>query len=174
MGPLPPSTSYLTLPDLPLPHVPRGIPSPFQAPILIVPFEKANPKKVLAEEYTAQLSPIVSTIFVFNIDPAYQGKTCTLALHVPLAFDFSAFSPLHINAPGGVTVSRVDNAVPMLSASGPVGSVASVDFGHDYNIASGPCEGGQRVGYQVDSVGGLTMDFFQLVNPPLGFFLLVN
>ncbi|KAH9883102.1 hypothetical protein J1614_000472 [Plenodomus biglobosus] len=144
-----------------------GAPTGPSTPNLIVPFDKANPKKVIGDGYTAQLSPTVSTVFVFDVDSVHQGKTCTLALHIPAAFDFPAFTPLHINAPGGVTVSRV-------GISRPIGSVASIDFGQNYNVASSPCEGGQEVGYQVDSVGGLTMDFFQMVNPPLGFFLLVG
>lgn len=174
VGPLPPSTSYLGLPELPVPHVPRGLPSPFQAPSLIVPFEISNPKKVIGDSYTAQLSPTVSTVFVFDVDSAHQGKTCTLALHIPPPFDFPAFTPLHINAPGGIIVSRVDGQVPTVGQTGTLGSVASVEYGSQNNVVSGPCEAGQKVGYQVDSVGGLTMDFFQMVNPPMGFFLLVT
>jgi len=127
-GPSPPSTSYLGLPDLPIPRVPRGLPSPFEAPNLIVPFEKADPKKVIGDSYTAQLSPSVSTVFVFDVSSTYQGKTCTLALRIPPAFDLPAFTPLHINAPGGISVSRVDGQTPAVGQTGPVGSVASVGY----------------------------------------------
>lgn len=139
-----------------------------------MPFEKANPNKVIGDGYTAQLSPTVSTAFAFDIDSAYQGKTCTLTLRIPPAFDFPDFTPLHINAPGGVSVVRVDAETLTGSQTKPVGSIASVGYNGQYNVASGPCEAGQRVGYQVESTGGLTMDFFQMVIPPLGFFLLIT
>lgn len=155
-----------------MPNVPRGLPEPFETPHLIIPIDKANPSNVTGNGYVAQLSPTVSTVFVFDVKPTQQGKTCTLTFDVPPAFDYPALAPLHIQAPGGIEVSRLRNTVsPNASVVGTIGSVA---LGSQYDVASFPCESGQTVRYQVDSIGGLTMDWFQMTNPPAGLFMLVR
>ena len=180
--PPPPSTTSqgLFLTDLPIPNVPHSLPEPFEAPHLIVPIDRANPTKVIGNGYTAQLSPIISTVFVYDVSPAHQGNTCTLVFLMPPAFEYSEFAPVKTRAPGGISVSRLNNQVSAevsasnVGDSSPVGGVALIQPGYQYNIASAPCEAGQSVGYQVDSLYGLDMDWFQMTNPPLGLFMLVS
>lgn len=176
----PPSSSRLSFTNLPIPDGPRSLPEPFQAPHLIIPVDKADPAKVIGNGYIAQLSPTVSTVFVYDVPPAHQGKTCTLVFHMPPPFESPDSAPVKIRVPGGISVSELNNQVPaevsakMVGSSSPVGSVPLVQFGQEYNIASAPCKVGQRVGYQVDSLYGLSMDWFQMANPPLGLFMLVS
>ncbi|KAJ4369847.1 hypothetical protein N0V83_005611 [Neocucurbitaria cava] len=140
----------------------------------------ADPTKIIGNGYNAQLSPTISTIFVYDVNPIHQGKICTLIFQLPPAFQYPEFAPARISALGGISVSRLNNQVSAevsvkdVGASNPVGIVPVIQFGQQYNVASGPCEAGQRVGYQVDSLYGLSMDWFQMTNPPLGLFMLVS
>lgn len=75
-------------------------------------------------------------------------------------------------------MSRLTNhiATPKINAnsvgsSTPIGTVPSVQPASEYTIGSAPCDAGRRVGYQVDAIGGFTMDFFQMTSPPLGLFV---
>ncbi|CAO2648377.1 Nn.00g076440.m01.CDS01 [Neocucurbitaria sp. VM-36] len=179
-SPSSPSSSGLSFTDLPIPDVPRSLPEPFEAPHLIIPIDKADPTKVVGNGYNAQLSPTISTVFVYDINPIHKSKTCTLVFQLPPPFQFPDFAPVKIRAPGGISVSRLSNKVSTevsaqnVGTSSPVSVVPVVQFGQQYNIASAPCETGQRVGYQVDSIYGLSMDWFQMTNPPLGLFMLVS
>jgi glucan endo-1,3-beta-D-glucosidase len=177
-----PSSSTLSLIDLPVPtSIPTGLRGPFEAPHLIVPIDKANPSRVVGNGYTAQLSPDLSTVFVFDIRPEHQDKLCNLVFYMPSAFPFADLAPVKIRSPGGINVSRLSSnrvATPEISANSigratHVGTVPSIQFGNQYTVTSMPCEAGQKVAYKVDSIGGLTMDFFQMTSPPLGLFVSV-
>jgi glucan endo-1,3-beta-D-glucosidase len=159
--------------------VPTGLRGSFEAPKLVIPVDKANPTTLVGNGYTAQLSPTFSTIFVFDIRPEYQGKLCNLVFYMPPAFPFTDLSPVKIRSPGGISVSRLSNrvATPAISANSvgsaiPVGAVPSVQFANQYAVTSMPCEAGNQVAYQVDSIRGLSMDFFQMTSPPLGLFMI--
>lgn len=175
------STFDLLIEDLPISNaIPTGLQDPFEAPHLIVPIDKADPKKVIGNSYSAQLSTAMSTVFVFDVPPEHQGKSCDLALFMPPPFPFTDLAPAKIRSPGGISVSRLGNQMILadMSASSvdaypAVGSVPLIQEGNQYNVANLPCEAGQKVAYQVDSIGGLAMDFFQMTSPPLGLFMLV-
>lgn len=175
-----PKSSSIRLTDLPTPtSVPTGLHGPFEAPHLIVPIDKADPSKVVGNGYTALLSPTVSTVFVYDVRPEFQGRVCNLVFFMPPALPFGEFSPAKNRAPGGILVSRLRSRVasPHISAdsvggSTPVGTVPSIQPDNQYVVSSMPCEGGQRVAYQIDSTGGLAMDFFQMTLPPLGLFMI--
>jgi glucan endo-1,3-beta-D-glucosidase len=175
-----PSSSSLHLIDLPVPtSVPADLCGPFEAPHLIVAIDKANPTTVVGNGYTAQLSPTLSTVFVFDVGSEHQGKLCNLAFYMPPASPFADLAPVKIRSPGGISVLRLSSSVatPEISANSvggatPVGAVPSVQFVNEYAVTSMPCEAGQRVAYQVDSTGGFAMDFFQMTSPPLGLFMI--
>jgi glucan endo-1,3-beta-D-glucosidase len=177
-----PVVSSFTLTHLPVPtSVPIGLRGSFEAPHLIVPIDKTNPSRVVENGYTAQLSSDLSTVFVFDVRPEYEGKLCNLIFYMPPALPFSDLAPVEIRSPGGITVSQLGSnvvATPEISAesvgsSTPVGSVPSIQFANQYTVTNMPCEAGKKVAYQVESTGGLTMDFFQMTSPPLGLFMSV-
>ncbi|KAH6642565.1 glycoside hydrolase superfamily [Boeremia exigua] len=164
--------------DLSCPNAAKN--DPFESPSLIVPIDKTDPSKVVSNGYVAQLSLSMSTVFVFDIRPEHQGKTCNLVFHVPPAFSWPDMSPFKIRSPGGIIVSGVNQQVvsAQISANdigslGMVGWVPFVQPANQYEIASVPCAAGQRVAYQAESAGGLAMDFFQMTTPPLGLFVSV-
>lgn len=176
------SQSRLAIESLPKPSDPPiGLQGPFEAPNLIVPVDKADPSKVIGNGYVAQLSPTMSTVFVFDVRPENQGKTCNLAFHMPPAFPWPDMSPVKSRSPGGIIVSSVgqqaasaDISASNVDSSSVIGSIPSLQPANQYNIASVPCAAGQRVAYQIESTGGLVMDFFQMTVPPLGLFMSVS
>ncbi|KAH7089649.1 glycoside hydrolase superfamily [Paraphoma chrysanthemicola] len=173
-------SSSLRLSDIPTPtSVPIGIRGPYESPNLVVPIDKANPTRVVGNGYTGQLSQSLSTIFVFDVRPEHKGKICNLLFFVPPAPPFPDMSPARIRTPGGITVSRLSNGATRADVSAidvgpstPVGVAPSIQSGGQYTVGSGPCDAGERVAYQVDSSGGLTMDFFQMTAPALGLFMI--
>lgn len=142
--------------------------------------DKADPLKVLENGYTVQLSPTMSTLFVYHVRPEFAGRTCMMAMYMPPASPMPELAPVKVITPGGFSVSRLANQVlgnvtaQHVGSSSLVGAVGILEPARRYNIASFPCEAGQRVGYQVDSIGGLAMNWFQMTYPALGMFMLVN
>lgn len=160
---------------------PVGLQGPFETPNLIIPVDKSNPSKTIGNGYVAELSATVSTIFVFDVRPEHEGKTCNLDFHMPPISPWPDMFPVKVRSPGGINVASVGSqaASDGISAndvgiSSLVGSVPSVEPANQYSIASVPCAAGQRVAYQLESTGGLVMDFFQMIVPPLGLFMSVT
>ncbi|KAF3000979.1 hypothetical protein E8E13_009377 [Curvularia kusanoi] len=77
----------------PLPSNTLSLQGAFEAPNLIVSIDTANPAKVLGNGYIAQLSPTLSSVFVFDFRPEDQGKTCNLAFHMPPPSPWPDMSP---------------------------------------------------------------------------------
>jgi glucan endo-1,3-beta-D-glucosidase len=175
-----PSTLSLRLVDVPIPSsVPIDLRGAFEAPHLIVPIDKANPTRVVENSYITKLSLAFSTVFVFDVRPEYQGKLCRLVFFMPPAFQFQDLAPVIMRLSGGISVSRLRDGVAVsdinandVGISVHLGVVSSLQPGNQYAVVSMPCEAGQRVAYQVDSVGGLNMDFFQTISPALGLFMI--
>jgi glucan endo-1,3-beta-D-glucosidase len=125
--------------------------------------------------YTVQLSPTISTVVAIDISPEYAGKTCTLALHMP-SFSVQA---VNVRNPGGISITRLTNNIPdnlnaqNVGVGSLLGIVSSIQPVHRYNFASGPCEVSRR-GYQLDSIDGLDMIWFQMTYPAVGLFMLVT
>jgi glucan endo-1,3-beta-D-glucosidase len=95
-------------------------------------------------------------------------------------FEFPQMAPVKVRVYGGISVSRLANVpgsdvnAQSIGNGSLIGVVPMVLPSHQYNIASFPCEAGQRVGYQVDSIGGLDMNWFQMTYPALGLFMQVD
>jgi glucan endo-1,3-beta-D-glucosidase len=160
---------------------PVGLQGPFEAPDLIVPVDMSDPSKVIGNGYIAQLSPTLATVFVFDVRPENQGKTCNLVFHMPPASPWPDMSPVKIRSAGGIIVSSVgqqaasaDISASNVVSSGVVGWIPSISPSNQYDLVSFPCPARQRVAYQAESTGGLAMDFFQMTMPPLGLFMSVS
>ncbi|KAF1926872.1 glycoside hydrolase family 17 protein [Didymella exigua CBS 183.55] len=143
--------------------------------------KNSDPFNIRSNGYVARLSPTLSTVFVFDVRSENRGKTCNLAFYMPPAFPWQDISPVKIRSPGGIIVSSVgqqstsaDISASNIVSTGVVGWVPSVQPANQYNLASFPCAAEQKVAYQIESAGGLTMDFFQMTVPPLGLFMSVS
>ena len=123
-------------------------------------------------------------MFAFDVGPEHAGKTCYLLFYMPPARPFFEIGPISIRIPGGIKVSLLkSNGADVsfgvnlgflnvrLNAGTQLGLALSVQLGNQYNVGSMPCPAGQRVAFQAESLFGLTADFFQMTNPPLGLFI---
>jgi glucan endo-1,3-beta-D-glucosidase len=175
----PASTPGPTFPGYPQLDQPRGLTPPFVAPNLIVPIDSSDPNKVIGNSYTAQLSSTRSTLFVFDVPPS-SAKTCNLVFALPATFDSTYTSPMQINSPGGISITRLDRQTTIKtsanSAAGGnfVGALPLLQPGNKYLVASAPCEAGQQVSYKAESLNGLDFSFFQMTSPALGLFMEIS
>ena len=113
MIPSPVSSTPLHLESLPQPIF-TSLQEPFEYPHQLIPINKADPTKAIGNGYTVQLSPTISTVFVYDVRHEFAGKACTLALHMPPPFSMPEMAPVHIRSQGGVSVSRIANQVSIL------------------------------------------------------------
>ena len=62
---------------------PASLSGRFQFPHLIIPVDRDHPNVAQGIEYSAHVSPAISSLFSFDIPPAYRGLTCSLVFHFP-------------------------------------------------------------------------------------------
>lgn len=150
---------------------PASLSGDFQFPHLIVPVDKSQPDKAANTGYNGHFSPTISSIFNFDIPPSYQGRTCTLVFLFPTR-DSLQTSNYTLSGSGGVEVAQLTSPATsgttynnQPSAINTVGSVADLQAGNSYTIASGSCSAGSRIAYKVSATGSLDLDYFQDFNP---------
>ncbi|KAF4311600.1 Glycoside hydrolase subgroup catalytic core [Botryosphaeria dothidea] len=159
---------------------PANLSGTYEYPHLIVPVDAAAPSKAYGTQYNGRVSPTVSSLFNFDIPASYAGKTCSLVFLLPTKQDLET-SDFTLAGAGGIAVARL--AAPATEqttyasapkSGGKVGEVASVTPGNAWVVASGACEAGARVGYEVSATGGLELEWFEDWNPsPIGLFITV-
>ncbi|PSN68483.1 glycoside hydrolase [Corynespora cassiicola Philippines] len=148
-------------------------------PLFDLSCSAADPHNQLGNRYTAQITPVFSTLFVFDIGLQHRGKICTLTFHLPRPMPSHFLNPYKLLSPGGFAFSRLDSpaAAPAsearVSKSEPVGSVPMVMPGA-FPLSSAPCEAGKTVTYRADALGELNLEFFQMTDPPVGLFVQVE
>ncbi|KAF2826098.1 glycoside hydrolase [Ophiobolus disseminans] len=180
-----PSSRRSATPSVPT-NISPGLQTPLIPPTLIVTVNKNSGSIIAGNGGTAQLSPFLSPVFAFDIGQEHRGKICNLVFYTPPARPFLDLGPIQIRIPGGIRVSLLSTTTAGLDNGlrvnlGPVdirlntgtqlGLSLSITPGNQYNVGSMPCPAGQRVAFQVDSLLGLTVDFFQMTSPPLGLFM---
>jgi glucan endo-1,3-beta-D-glucosidase len=145
-------------------------------PQLIVPVDKSQPTSVIGKQFIGRLDPVHSTLFNFNVPADYAGKACRLTFFVPSPSS-EWWQPIQMKTAGGIAVSELDQlatettSFSTVGTSRPVGSVGLLAKGEGNLVASFPCPAGKMVGYQVDSIGGLDLQFFEMITPALGLFM---
>lgn len=157
---------------------PTNLSGSYQFPHLIVEVDKNQPTMALGNSYNVHISSTVSSLINFDIPPSYEGKRCSLVFLFPeraqLTTSISTFS-----GHGGMTVTQLQSpaveqttydTVP--ATANDIGTLADLQAGNSYVVASGACSAGQRVGYDVRAVGTLDLEFFQTSNePPIGLYI---
>ncbi|KAF2204364.1 glycoside hydrolase [Delitschia confertaspora ATCC 74209] len=133
---------------------------------------------VIGSSYSALISPTRSTIFNFYLSPSDDGKICYLVFMLPNQSP-EFWTPYQITSPGGINVIQLDSPATVttnarIAGNGTlVGTVPQLNKGQFYKVATLPCQSG-TIGYKVDSLDGLNMQFFQVNAPPLGLFVMVS
>lgn len=158
---------------------PAALSGAYEFPHLIVPVDKSQPSKAYGTSYNGKFSSDISSVFNFDIPASYAGKTCSLVFLFPTQAQLKT-SSFTLKSSGGVHVTKLNTvATPSttysnVGAGSEAGSVASVQPGNSYVVASGPCAAGQAVSYKADATGGLDLEYFQNYNPsPIGMYVTV-
>lgn len=144
-----------------------------------MPIDQSKPTEPIGNQWIGRLSPTVSSLVNFDVNPGAAGKTCNLIFYLPPA-PHEWWQYFSLKSPGGISVSRLDQYATVTTTfsnvgkSTPVGSVGQVSLGQGYPIASFPCEADKVIGYRIDSINGLNMSWFQMVAPAAGIFMTVS
>jgi Ubiquitin 3 binding protein But2 C-terminal domain len=146
---------------------------------LIIPISPESPATAFGTQYTATITPENSTIFAFDIPYTYTG-TCALIFLFPFGdraqfpYTFSGIEEEDASR-GGLDFALLNgeiNDATTFNSLPPVGieyGMTEVLPGNNYTIAVGPCGSGEMVGYEVSSVGGVVLEYFQSIGgSPIG------
>ena len=140
--------------------------------------DKDHPDTMLGNSYRSHVSPTFSSLFNFDIPPSYQGLTCSLVFLFPLRASLQT-SNFTFFGSGGIDVAELKapataktrySTVPAFVSS--IGIIKDLEAGNSYEIASGACAAGARIGYGVSATGNLDLEYFQDYNPaPIGLYI---
>jgi len=157
---------------------PTNLSGSYQFPHLMVQVDKNQPTVALGNSYNVHISSTVSSLFNFDIPPSYEGKTCSLVFFFPERAQLMS-SNYTFSGHGGINVARLQspvveqttyNTVPAIAKD--VATLADLQAGRSYVVASNACSAGQRVGYDVSAIGTLDLEYFQNSNePPIGLYI---
>ncbi|KAI9691984.1 MAG: hypothetical protein M1820_009636 [Bogoriella megaspora] len=176
----PASPSAVPPPPAPSPPTcPAALTGTWEFPHLIIPVDASSPDKPLGTSYFGSVNVNISSLFNFDIPASHAGKKCSLIFLLP-SNDKLETSSYHLSGNGAVNILALES-----SATGGTTydnrPPAATDFGatalypdNSYVIATFDCQGGQRVGYEMQACGNTEFRWFQDYNPaPIGLYLTV-
>ncbi|KAI9784918.1 MAG: hypothetical protein M1816_000554 [Peltula sp. TS41687] len=158
-------------------HCPAELSGPFEFPHLIVPVSSMHPDQIYGNTFSPKISDEFSTLFNFDIPPSDEGKTCTLVFLFPeetqletSSFTFSGSGAIDVKELSGnaLDTTTFDNMPEVETDFG----VTTVAPGNEYPIHSFDCPAGERITFELSTVGDTELDFFQDSNPePIGLYI---
>ena len=136
--------------------------------------DSSQPDTPLGNGYNAEVSSTLSTIFNFDIPSSYAGETCTLVFAFPSQSQLTT-SSYNATGSGSIDFAQLSGPATQTTTASNVPTVMSdlgaqaVSPGNSYTITSGPCAAGQTVTYEMSSIGGYSLEYFQDYNEcPIG------
>ncbi|CAM1510104.1 Fc.00g004390.m01.CDS01 [Cosmosporella sp. VM-42] len=168
-------------PPPPPPPKPQGCPTdlsgPYEFPHLIVPVDSSKPDTAPGTSYFGDISGSVSSIFNFDIPSSDEGKKCSLVFLFPEQKDLET-SSFTISGSGDLDFSSLkDTASESTTWNNKPGKkndygTTRVAPGSSYLIATFDCPAGTAIAFEIDSVGGTCLNYFQDYNPsPIGLYI---
>lgn len=174
--PAPAPTSAAPAPSGTGESCPADLGGEYQYPHLIVPVSQQSPDKAYGTSYNGTLTSDISSIFNFDIPKSYTG-TCSLVFLFPeqSQLETSSFS---FSGDGVVDFKQLDTIASSKTTYSSVGGVKT-DFGgktiHPGSstvVSTFSCPAGETVSYELSSVSGTSLNYFQDWNPsPIGLFI---
>jgi hypothetical protein len=155
---------------------PADLSGDYQFPHLIIPVSSSSPNTAAGTSYNGEISSTTSSIFNFDIPTSYTG-TCSLIFLFPEQKDLET-SSYTFSGPGTVDFAQLNTVATQSTTYANQGSVKT-DFGvktvtpgTSTVITSFACPAGQAVSYELSSVGGTSLTYFQDYNPsPIGLYI---
>ena len=150
---------------------PANLNGGYEFPHLITHIDSANPDIAYGTSYNGAVSPTISSIFNFDIPANDAGKTCTLAFLMPAQSQLST-SSFNVSGPGSVSFSLLDAGAGVGTSYANAPGVkqyygtTTVAPGNGYAVASMSCPAGETVAFEMRSVDGTSLSYFQDFNQP--------
>ncbi|KAK6524010.1 hypothetical protein TWF694_005678 [Orbilia ellipsospora] len=143
--------------------------SSFEFPHLIVPVDSSKPNTAYGTQYNGLITPTVSTIFNFDVRPAFQGKKCSLVWLFPnnppsdtSSYTYSGGGSFHfwkksnVANQGTTYNNQGGNSVDY--------GVTHVAPGNSYTITTFDCPAGQAIAFEISTTDS-NLNYFQDYNP---------
>jgi Ubiquitin 3 binding protein But2 C-terminal domain len=155
---------------------PADLSGSYQYPHLIVPVSKSSPNKAYGTQYNGTVTSDISTIFNFDVPPSYTG-TCSLVFLFPKQSQLET-SSYTFSGNGEIDFKQLSTIASQSTTYASQGSVSTdygsktVTPGSSTVVATFACPAGKTVSYELSSVSGTSLNFFQDYNPsPIGLYI---
>ncbi len=166
--------------DVCMPHL---TPNYYQAPSLIIPVSEEAPEVCYGTQYIAQITNVNSTVYNFDIPETWEGANCKVVFDFPVkekvyfqeGYKYTpskdmdgAFVNVHLL---NGTIDMDTNYSNLPEDVAHIGN-ATVVPGNSYTIVEEKCRAGQRLAFNLDSVNGSAIEYFQATGPsPIGLWI---
>ncbi|TVY30671.1 hypothetical protein LHYA1_G001171 [Lachnellula hyalina] len=155
---------------------PANLSGAYQFPHLIVPVSSSSPTTAAGTSYNGVITSIVSSIFNFDIPTTLTG-TCSLVFLFPLQSQLTT-SSFTFSGNGVLDFKQLTTVATTSTTFANLGTVKT-DFGtktitpgSSTVITTFACPAGQAVSYEISSVSGTSLTYFQDFNPsPIGLYI---
>jgi hypothetical protein len=123
------------------------------------------------------VTPDISSIFNFDIPASYNGEKCTLVFFFPKQSQLQT-SSYTFSGSGAIDFARLSMPATQSTSYSNAPSVAvdlgtvTVAPGNGYSIATFSCPAGSAIAFELSSVQGTSLNYFQDYNPcPIGLYI---
>ena len=140
-----------------------------QYPHLIVPVSSTSPNSPAGTSLNGKITPNVDSLYLFDVPKSYAGQTCALIFMLPKKSELQT-SSYTMTGSGSIAIDKLDQNISIETTWSSKGSSehigdVTLSAGGSYTIATFACAAGQQVSYQISSVGGTDLEYFQDFNP---------
>ena len=136
-----------------------------------MPVDSTRPAQALGTSYNGVIVSTEDSLFLFDIPGNYHGKTCALVFLLPKKEQLQT-SSYDLSGSGAVDVAQLAKTITQgttWNSKGPIAKdlgVITVAPGSSAVVTTFPCPSGQQLSYQLSSVSGTNLTYFQDYNPP--------
>ncbi|TVY75844.1 putative but2-like protein [Lachnellula suecica] len=155
---------------------PANLSGSYQYPHLIVPVSSTSPNTAAGTSYNGNIDSTTSSIFNFDIPSSYTG-TCSLVFLFPEQSQLET-SSYTFSGNGVLDFKQLSTVATQSTTYANQGTVKSdlgdftVKPGTSTVVATFACPAGQAVSYEISSVSGTSLEYFQDYNPsPIGLYI---
>jgi hypothetical protein len=126
------------------------------------------------------VTPDISSIFNFDIPESYEGQECSLVFLFPEQSQLQT-SSFSLSGSGAVDCARLSMPAVATTSFSNAPSIAmdlgsfTLQPGNSYTFARFGCPAGMTVAFELSSVGGTSLTYFQDFNQcPIGLYITAN
>ncbi|TVY34557.1 hypothetical protein LSUB1_G007246 [Lachnellula subtilissima] len=155
---------------------PANLSGAYQFPHLIVPVSSSSPTTAAGTSFNGMITSTVSSIFNFDIPTTLTG-TCSLVFLFPLQSQLTT-SSFKFSGNGVLDFKQLTTVATTSTTFANMGSVKTefgtktITPGSSTVITTFACPAGQAVSYEISSVSGTSLTYFQDFNPsPIGLYI---